>query len=90
MSRPSIDHSLLSPSGRMSKRARAAAQERTRVELFGPNGLQRTTVPQPTEKERLLRDAKLYRGLATGPHAMSPRRYNRMADEAERKAADLT
>ena len=32
---PAIDHSTLSPSGRVSKRIRKAALERTRRELFG-------------------------------------------------------
>jgi hypothetical protein len=87
--RASIDHGLLSPSGRMSKRARKAAQKRTSVELFGPNGLERATCKQPTEKERLLRDAARWRDLATGPHKMSPRKFIRLAEEAEAKAALL-
>lgn len=33
---PSIDHSLLSPSGKMSKRARRAAMDREREKLFPP------------------------------------------------------
>ena len=33
---PSIDHSLLSPSGRVSKRARKAALKREQARLFPP------------------------------------------------------
>lgn len=85
---PAIDHGLLSPSGRISKRARAAALERERVKLFGPAGLQRAPVPQPTERERLLREAKQCRDLAAG--GMRPRAFIKQAERCEAAAALLT
>lgn len=85
--RPSIDHSTLSPSGRVSERARHAALERTRVELFGEEGLQRAPVPQPTEQESLLRQAANLRDLAE--RGMSPRLFVKQAAELEARAAEL-
>lgn len=88
MIRPSIDHSLLSPSGKMSKRARKAAMEREAKRLFPPDGvLFITKVKQPSEKEKLLRNAEMWRGLAN--RGMSSRKYNKLADEAEKKAKGL-
>lgn len=75
---------LSSPSGRMSKRARAAAIERLRVKLFGQQGLKRVECSQPDEKSRLLRDAAQLRELAA--RGMKPRAYVRHAEELERKA----
>ena len=83
MTRPSIDHSLLSPSGRVSKRARKAAQERVRRELFG-DGLPYPTCKQPTQKERLLRQAKNLRELAA--RGMRPKAFIREAEELEKQA----
>ncbi len=84
--RPSIDHGFLSPSGRVSKRARKAAQEQTRRELFG-DGLPYPTCKQPTERERLLRHAARLRDLAE--RGMSPRAFIKDAEMLEKKAADL-
>lgn len=79
---------LSSPSGRMSKRARAAAQERLRVELFGAGGLARPSIPpQPSEIERLLQHAARLRDLAA--RGMRPRAFIRDAEELERRAALL-
>lgn len=39
---PILDHGILSPSGRVSRRAEKAAKERVRKELFGPG------IPYPT------------------------------------------
>ena len=50
--------SMSSPSGHTSKRAQEAAAARLSEALFGPGGLQRPTCPQPTERERLLRQAE--------------------------------
>lgn len=84
---PSIDHSLLSPSGRMSKRARAAALERERVKLFGEAGLQRPEPPQSSERQKLeyrLRDVRDW--YARGMH---PRLFKREIAELEAKLAAL-
>lgn len=78
---------LTSPSGKMSKRARKAAQERNRVILFGPNGLSKPKCPQPTEKETLLRRAAELRELAN--RGMKPRAYKKEADRLEAMAKNL-
>ena len=87
MDYPTIDHSILSPSGRVSKRAEAAAKERTRRELFGEKGLERPTVPQPTEAESLRRRAAELRSLAE--RGMKPKAYARKAAELEARADEL-
>lgn len=81
--RPSVDHSILSPSGRVSKASRARAIERAGRELFGEEGLQKPEVAQPTEREADLRKAKEFRDLAA--RGMSPRKYARLAGELEAK-----
>jgi hypothetical protein len=85
--RPNVDPSLLSPNGRMSKRARNAANERTRQELFGPAGLQKAQPKQESHKAYLLRWAKELRGLAE--RGMKPRAYKKKAEEYEAEAAGL-
>lgn len=82
-----IIEDLTSPSGKMSKRARKAVQERNRVALFGPNGLQKPSYQQPTEKETLLRRAAELRELAN--RGMKPRAYKKEADRLEAMAKDL-
>jgi len=47
--RPTIDHGLLSPNGRMSKRAREAALKREATRLFPPGYWDK---PVPTEREK--------------------------------------
>ena len=84
---PSIDHSILSPSGRVSKRARKAALERARRELFG-GGLPMPRCEQPTAKTHLLRQAAELRALAA--RGMKPRTFTKEADYLERMAALLT
>jgi hypothetical protein len=79
--------SLSSPSGRMSNRARAAAEKRLSVALFGPEGLQRSGPEQPTERERLLRHAAMLRDLAD--RGMRTRAFRREADKAEAKAKEM-
>jgi len=83
---PSIDHSLLSPSGKMSKRARKAALEREAIKLFDGINLN-PPIPQPSEKTRLLRQAALLRDLAA--RGMKPRAYNKEAQRLEDIAARL-
>lgn len=73
---------LTSPSGRVSKRAMKAAQERIRSELFGA-ALQRAEVPQPSEREADLQQAAEFRTLAA--RGMSPRKHLRIAIALESK-----
>jgi len=76
--------SISSPNGRVSKRGREAAQERLRRALFG-DGLQQAPVPQPSEKEALLRQADDLRALAA--RGVKPRAHIKKAKELEAKAA---
>ncbi|MFA6046748.1 MAG: hypothetical protein WC718_17325, partial [Phycisphaerales bacterium] len=78
---------LGSPSGSMSKRATAAAQERVGKTLFGEGGLSAPTAVQPSEAEALRRQAANLRDLAS--RGMSPRAYNKRADALEAQAAQL-
>lgn len=75
---------LSSPSGRMSKRSREAAEKRLREKLFGkdfdPRG---TNISQPTEKERDLRQAGRLRELAV--RGMSAKKFTREAEHLEKK-----
>lgn len=73
---------LSSPSGRMSKRARAAADRRLSLALFGPSGLQCEPTPQPTEREKLLAQAARLRELAD--RGMKPRAYRKEAERLEK------
>lgn len=75
-----------SPSGSMSKRARKAAQERLKRELFG-NGLERTLPKQPDGVEILRRRAAELRDLAE--RGMKPRAYRKAADALELRAQEL-
>jgi len=86
MVRPCIDHSGLSPSGRVSKRAREAWEKRELARLFdGMGDLRGEGPPQPTERERDLRQAQQLEALAD--RGMCPRKYRRMADELRAKHA---
>jgi hypothetical protein len=76
---------LSSPSGRMSKRARKAAEARLAKTLFG--NWKPEPTPQPTQAESLLRRAAILRDLAA--RGMSTRAFNREADKLEKKAKDL-
>lgn len=86
---PSIDHTLLSPSGRVSKRAREAALKREAARLFPP-GYWDAVKPRPEEddaarRERLLRTADNLRDLAS--RGMSTRKFLRVAALLEAEAA---
>lgn len=86
-----FDHGILSPSGKISKRARKAALKRLTDRLW-PNGLTREMLygpgpAQPTEKERLLEQAKRLRDLAD--RGMARRKYTKEADRLEKLAAEL-
>ena len=83
-----LDHSLLSPSGRMSKRARRRVLDRLGDKLFGPeSGFVEPEVPQPSEKEYLTRKAALLREMAA--RGMYPRKYKKEADRLEALAAEI-
>lgn len=72
---------LTSPSGRMSKRALKAAQDRLAKEL---TPLAPPSCPQPSKTEYLLRQAAELRSLAS--RGMKPRAYLRKAEALEREA----
>lgn len=79
---------LSSPSGHMSKRARAAADKQLSEALFGPGGLQRQPVSPATAKQQraqLLHQAAELRGLAV--RGMRPRAHRKRAAELEAEAA---
>ena len=78
-----IDHGILSPSGKVSKRARKAALKRCAKELF-PDDFVWPSTPQPTKRERLLRQAAELRALAN--RGMNTRKYNKEADKLEKEA----
>lgn len=87
MTHPSIDHSLLSPSGRMSKRARAAALKREGERLFPPGTFESTKTGDQIRREKiasLRRTALELRQLAA--RGMSPRKHAKAADALESQA----
>lgn len=85
---PSIDHSLLSPNGRMSKRARKAAEAREFARLFkGIGDLKGTPISQPSEKEQHLAQAARLRDLAS--RGMCVKKYTKEADRLEALALTL-
>jgi len=82
MIRPTIDHTLLSPSGRASKRARMAALRREAARLFPPGYWDDLrSVPQPSEEERARSQAARLREMAD--RGMSPRKFRREAAAIE-------
>ena len=88
---PTIDHSLLSPSGHMSKAARAAALKRETDRLF-PAGFwdkpQLTTVEHTQQEvKRLLRTARGLRELAA--RGMSKHKFTLAAKKLEQEAEGL-
>jgi len=78
---------ISSPSGSMSGRAQAAAQERLRQQLFGREGLKPPEPKQEKESANLRRNAKQLRDLAE--RGMKPRAYGKKAAEYEARAAEL-
>lgn len=74
---PAIDHSLLSPSGHMSKRARKAADKREFERLFRGCSPLNPPVHQPLPRERDLRWAAELEALAE--RGMSPRKHRKAA-----------
>ena len=82
MTWPCIDHSLLSPSGHVSKRARKVALKREAEKLF-PAGTWDKLQLTENDREHDLRWAAELRSLAE--RGMRPRKYRKMADELERR-----
>ena len=86
--RPTIDHTILSPSGRVSRRAREAALKREADILFPPGywaAPEKTTEEISQENiDRLLRAAHNLRNLAA--RGMSPRKHLKAAEEMEAEA----
>ena len=89
MNRPCIDHTILSPNGRVSKRAREAALKREHDRLFPPgfwDAPEKSEAERAAEKrERLLRSAANLRELAD--RGMSPRKFRKEAEKLEAEAA---
>lgn len=89
---PTVDHSLLSPSGRVSGAARRAALAREHDRLFPPGYWDRGG---PTDAERnAARAAALRRQAATlrdlAGRGMRPRAYRREAARLDAEADTLT
>lgn len=87
MSHPSIDHSILSPSGRVSKRARKAALAREASRLFPPGTFDSTKTGDQLRREKiasLRRSAQELRQLAA--RGMGPRRHVKAAEALEAQA----
>jgi len=82
-----INHSEISPSGRVSNRTREATRKRNWQRLLdadiGPKA-----PPQPTQAEALYRQAAQLRELAD--RGMSPTKYRREAARLEVEAARIT
>ena len=80
---------LSSPSGRMSKRARKAAEQRLFVALFGDGECLKAKPPeQPSRQEYLLAQAKRLRELAA--RGMQVRKYTREAERLEQVEQEAT
>lgn len=89
--RPSIDHTILSPCGRVSKRGRAAALAREHARLFPPGYWDET---EPTEAEARAAKVLTLRRAATNlrelaARGMSTRKFTRAAEVLEAEAARL-
>lgn len=88
---PAVDHSLISPNGRMSKRARKAAQQLQAERLF-PAGYWDTAPKTEAEElagqiEAARRRVEEWRGLAA--RGFQPRKMRRAADAEEKKIAEM-
>ena len=91
MRHPAIDHSLLSPSGTVSKRARKAAMQREHDRLFPPGYWD---APKLTEQEAAQQEAQTLRRSAgtlrdLAARGMQRRTFTRKAEQLERQADEL-
>ncbi|OGQ00792.1 MAG: hypothetical protein A2Z40_04255 [Deltaproteobacteria bacterium RBG_19FT_COMBO_60_16] len=85
--RPTIDHSLLSPSGRVSERACKAALKREAEILFPPGywtGVKTTEEIFQAKIDTLLHSAHNLRELAA--RGMAPKKHLKAAEEMEGEA----
>jgi hypothetical protein len=85
---PTIDHSLLSPSGRMSKRARKAATDREVARLFAGCGPLKGEGPPPRSEAQYMWDTAAQL-LELADRGMSTRKYRREAERLLARAALL-
>lgn len=89
--RPSIDHTILSPCGKVSQRARQAALKREAARLFPPgfwDSPEKTEAEKRTEEaQRLRRTAQTLRELAA--RGMKRRAYPKKAQELEDLADEI-
>lgn len=76
-----IDHSILSPSGRVSRATQKRTLERARLELFGKRGLDFPRAKQESDKENMIRRAKELRELSS--RGLKPRAYLKEAIRLE-------
>lgn len=83
---PAMDYGLHSPSGKMSKQARAAAMKRETAQLFAGVELN-PPVPQPSKRERLLYWAAELRKLAD--NGFRPKYHRKHADRLEAEAMEM-
>jgi hypothetical protein len=81
-----IDHSILSPSGYVSKRTKKQTLERVRENLFG-NGLESPRVQQQTEAEYLKHRIALLRDLAA--RGLGTRKYKKLADRIQKQLGEI-
>lgn len=88
---PSIDHTILSPNGRVSKAAREAALRREAARLFPPGYWDppaKTEAQVAEEKAAALeRSAADLRALAA--RGMTPRKFTKAAERLEAEASTL-
>lgn len=82
---------MTSPNGRMSKAARTRSTRQLEVTLFGEEGFDAAVAPrlpaQPSEKDRLSREAKNLRDLAA--RGMKVKAFTKRAEMLEAKIATL-
>ncbi len=82
---------MTSPSGKMSKAAKRRAKRQLEVALFGQKGFNEVVAnrlpAQPSEKERLAREAKDLRDLAA--RGMKVRAFTKQAEILEAKLTTL-
>ena len=71
----------------MSRRARSAAMKRETAKLFAGVDLAPRSPPQPSEKERLLREAAMLEDLAS--RGMCVRKYPKLAAAMRARAESL-
>lgn len=82
---PSIDHSLLSPSGKCSKQLRQQAMKREKERLFADVEPVKETEEQRKEREVKAKREHVKRLRELANRGMNTRKYNREADRIEKE-----